>query len=567
MVMEISDDSPDRALPAGTGGLPSSYRGANPDLVARLLRVGGQGEEPIVHIETHISHVFLTGARAFKLKKAVRLPFLDYSSLAVRRRMVLRELLINRLFAPELYLGLVPIVKENRCGPERAVASFTLGPLLMPQTVVGGSELEALLSDPEALDALLGEWSGDNQVSEWLVVMRRFADKDRFDRLASAGGLRAADVSGLADTLARYHQRAAIRRDLGGSEALARGFADVVATLESLPDSPWSASELTKFSEGIMSRIEQAAPRLDARRRHGRVRRCHGDLHLANVCRFEGHVRAFDAIEFSDRIGVIDIAHDAAFAVMDLIAHHRPQAASHLFNRYLEATNEDSALAFWPLLLALRATIRAMASAGAGSRERAARYRGVAEAAIAIKKRRLWVAIGGLSGSGKSTVSRILAPALHPAPGALWLRSDGIRKRLFGKLPEERLENPDAYAPTAHARTYRRLLSRARFAAQAGWPAILDATWIHAGTRDRLDDIAGQLDIPLLRFWIDAAPQTLRQRVAVRKGDVSDADLKVLEGQLAQWQGVPTGWTALPGEENPQELAERILAAANLADK
>ncbi|RMF15472.1 MAG: kinase, partial [Alphaproteobacteria bacterium] len=247
--------------------------------------------------------------------------------------------------------------------------------------------------------------------------------------------------------------------------------------------------------------------------------------------------------------------------------HHHPRAASHLFNRYLEATSEDSALTLWPLLLALRATIRGMASAGAGSRARAARYREVAEAAIAIKKRRLWVAIGGLSGSGKSTVSRILAPILYPAPGALWLRSDGIRKRLFGRLPEERLENPDAYAPAAHARTYRRLLSRARFAAHAGWPAILDATWIHAGTRDRLDDLAGHLDIPLLRFWIDAAPKTLRQRVADRQGEASDADLKVLEGQLAQWQGVPPGWTALPGEESPQELAERIVTAANLADK
>ncbi|RMF12064.1 MAG: hypothetical protein D6757_10160, partial [Alphaproteobacteria bacterium] len=330
--MGISDDSPDRALQADTDGSPSSDRRIDPVLVAQLLRGGGQGEGPFVHIETHISHVFLAGARAFKLKKAVRLPFLDYSTLEARRRMALRELLINRLFAPELYLGLMPLVRESRCGTERGAVPFTLGPLLMPQTIAGGQDLEALLSDPEALDALLGEWAGDNQVCEWLVVMRRFADQDRFDRLASAGGLQAADVSGLADALARYHQRSAIRRDLGGPEVLARGFADVVATLESLPDSPWSASELAKFSEGVMSRIEQAAPRLDARRRHGRVRRCHGDLHLANVCRFEGHVRAFDAIEFSDRIGVIDIAHDAAFAVMDLIAHHHPRAASHLFN-------------------------------------------------------------------------------------------------------------------------------------------------------------------------------------------------------------------------------------------
>ncbi len=565
-----SSDAPKDGVRKGSGAASPATGGSAPHLVAWLSRPDAAAKDPakVEHIETHISHVFLIGSRALKLKKAIRLPFLDYSSLADRRRMAVRELLVNRLFAPELYLGLMPVMKNDGISAEngstgRAIERFRFGPLLRLEGAPRGAALEGVLGDVAALDGLLGAWAGDPGVSDWLVVMRRFADEDRFDRLAAATALDAQDIVTLGDLLAGYHRRAAVRRDLGGAEGLARALGDVIATLESLSGSPWSAAELGRFSRRLDACLARAAARLEARRRHGRVRRCHGDLHLANICRFEGRVRAFDAIEFSDRIGVIDIAYDAAFPVMDLIAHRCPQAANLLFNRYLEATNEDGALDLWPMLLAIRATIRAMADAGAGERMSAYRYREVAEATLGLDRRPLWVAIGGLSGSGKSTLARILAPRLYPAPGALWLRSDGIRKRLFGRLPEERLEGVHAYSRTAHARTYRRLLARARLAARAGWPAILDATWLHEDSRGGLDHLAGHLEVPLSCFWIDVAPKILRERVAARGVDASDADLRVLERQLAQYHGAPPGWIRLPGEASPEELAARILAAVN----
>ncbi len=532
--------------------------GAQP-WIAALARRGLPDGGAVGRIDTHISVVLLTRRRVFKFKKAVRLPFLDYGSLAARRRMALREYWINGLFAPPLYLGLRPVLTAGDG------AGWRLGARISPPMPDDLEAALAALANPGCAARIPGEPEEGAAVVDWAVEMRRFHDGDRWDRLAEEGGLSDALVDALGDVIVANHARAPVHRARPAAPALARSLAGVVRTLEEEGCGPWGKPEaLAAHHRRLAAALDARAPRLEARRRHGFQRRCHGDMHLANICTLDGRPWPFDAIEFSDDIGIIDCAYDLAFPVMDLLARGHRVHAWRLMNRVLEAQGDVGALGFWPLFPALRATIRAMAEWGAGNADGACRYRALADALLAQgqgpSRPAPWIAIGGLSGSGKSALARALGPLLDPAPGALWLRSDGIRKRLFGRAPEERLP-PEAYAPAAHRRTYRRLMARARAAARAGWPALLDATWLNPDSRAALVNQAARLGVRFLGFWLDAPADVLRARVAGRGRDASDADLAVLERQLAEYRGPPPGWHAVGADAPPTELAARVLAA------
>jgi len=515
---------------------------------------------PPQRVETQISVVFLTADRAFKLKKAVRLPFLDYATLSQRARMTLREFWINRFFAPPLYVGLRPVLAVGRGEGQTA---YRIGPRLAPPVPTNLETALARLDDPQVVARILRMPREEGKVVDWLVEMRRFAEAARWDRRVARGDLTMAEAAALADVIAANHAAAPRHRERPAAARLMRALADVIRTLEQEEYGPWGQkARLDAHRRQLQTALAQASPLLEARRRHGFQRRCHGDMHLANICTLDDRPWPFDAIEFSDDIGIIDCAYDLAFPVMDMLVHKAGDRAWELWNRVIEASGDVTALRLGPLLMALRATIRAMAEWGAGHERMAASYRRFAESVLmandGLSHRPLWIAIGGLSGSGKSALARILGPRLGPPPGMLWLRSDGIRKRLFARRPEERLP-PDAYTPESHERCYRRLLARARAAARARWPAILDATWLSAATRAELAAQAARCGVRLVSFWLDAPEGVLRARVAARKGDASDADTPVLARQLAAYAGPPVGWTVLDATRPLSELTEAVI--------
>ena len=464
------------------------------DFLSRGESFGLVDETPR-RIDTHISIVFLVGDRVFKMKRALKLSFLDYSALAERERLCRAEFDLNRRTAPALY---------------RAVRRLTRAP-------DGGIE-----------------WDGGGPLIEPVLEMARFGDDALFDHLATAGKLTPAQMVQLGDIIAEFHASTEITPGFGGSAGIASVIADDHANLRSgCP--PLDRDEVDALRRAEESALARQATLLDARQGQGKVRRCHGDLHLRNICLFEGKPTLFDCIEFSDEIACIDTLFDLAFLLMDLEHRGLRGLGNILFNRYFDRSGEVAGLAALPLFLSVRAGIRAKVAVAAlkvqkDAAEQARAYLDLAARLLQPAPPRL-VAIGGLSGSGKSTVAAGLAGDFAPAPGARHLRSDVLRKTMMQVSPETRLP-PAAYTHEVSQRVYRTTREHAAAALAAGYSAIVDATFIDEGERAAIAAVANQAGVAFTGLWLRAPDPVLLDRVARRRGDSSDADRAVLEQQL-----------------------------------
>jgi uncharacterized protein len=463
----------------------------------------GAGVDRVDIIETHISLVFLAGERAYKLKRAVELPYVDFSTVESRRRACMAELALNRRTAPQLYLEVARLARVAEGG----IAFSTVG---------------------EALD--------------WVVVMRRFDQASLFEALAEKDALDAPLMDALADHIAAFHAAAEPQPEYGGAEALREVARTNHRCLAAAERAGFTPRAVDRIRDKWLAAVEAAADLCEIRRRAGKVRRVHGDLHLRNICLLDGKPTLFDCIEFSDAFASIDVLYDLAFLLMDLEHRGLRGFANRVLNRYLDRTGEDDGLAALPLFLSLRAGIRAHVAgtalvhmrdpAAAEAMAREARcYLSHAEHALDPASPRL-VAIGGLSGSGKSTLAAALAPALAPLSGARLLRSDVTRKLLFGVAPEAPLD-AGAYTPEASRRVYEALRRKASVALAAGYTAIVDAVSLHPRERALLAAVARRAGVPFAGLWLAAPGATMARRIESRRRDPSDATAAVLARQLA----------------------------------
>jgi aminoglycoside phosphotransferase family enzyme/predicted kinase len=484
---------------------------------------------PVERIETHAAIVFLAGDRAYKVKRAVRYDYLDFSTLERRRAACEAELRLNRRTAPALYLGVMSIARGDDGGLR---------------------------------------WGASGVIVEWMLVMRRFPQEALFDRRASANSLELAWMPALAEAIARLHEGAERTSTHGGRQGMgwviegnAQSFAAYGATL------PADASHAVTVA--CRHALDGHADLLDARRLGGFVRRCHGDLHLRNIVLFDGKPTLFDAVEFNDEISCVDVLYDFAFLVMDLLRRGLGRHANRVFNHYLEERADLAGLPLFPLFLACRAAIRAKTSATAATlqtdRSRAAELEVMARDYLAMAEQflrpagPLLVAIGGFSGTGKSTLATGLAPGLGRAPGALILRSDLIRKSLFGVPAQMRL-GPEGYTADISRSVYSRLTHAAASALAGGQAVIADAVFADSAARTAIADVARGHGVPFVGLWLEADPDTLRDRVDTRHDDASDATRTVLDGQLQAGAG-DVSWHRLSGGGN---AAETEHAAAHV---
>ena len=438
-------------------------------------------------IETPISWVLLAGDSAYKIKKPVRLPFVDYTGLEARRHFCKEELRLNRRLAPSLYLGLARIA--------------------------GTREAPLLGDSGPALD--------------YAVHMRRFPEGALFAEQLTAGALSSLDVDALADLLANFHNtQAPAEPSAGFASAQTRHMAARAALQGALPVA--SPAEEVQLRGWLESEAATLQPLWTQRRHEGRVRECHGDLHLNNVVSLDGGVAAFDSIEFDPALRWIDVLDDIAFPVMDFMAYGRVDFAFRLLNRWLDGTGDHAGLPALRFSLVYRALVRAQVEHlnDAGHEAAARRYLDTALALAQPGQPRLFIT-HGLPGSGKTFASQ----QLLEREGAIRLRSDVERKRLFGlsMLADSRASGLDLYQPEATARTYAQLFRLAREVLAAGWPVILDAAFLHRAERAQALNLAADLGVPFSIIDCQAPPQVLRERLQARRGDASEATVEVLD--------------------------------------
>ena len=501
---------------------------AQRETIAFLTQMCARAGDASPPISTHISRVYFARDTAYKLKRAVRTAYLDFSTPEKRLAACQSELALNRRTAPSLYRGVRRITRE-------------------PSGIA---------------------FDGDGETIDAVVEMRRFAQTDLFDVMAQDGALTTQHVETLATSLAAFHADAQISRAFGGAQAIGA----ILATNESELRSSFLAGEqdLTPVCAAMREAFAAQSALLDARKAAGKVRRCHGDLTLRNIALIEGQPTPFDCLEFDEALATIDVLYDLAFTLMDLRHRARADLANVLFNRYLDAADETDGLALLPLFIAMRAIIRAHVTAkmaqdaesDAQEDMKAEARAYVALASDAIRRgSAVLIGVGGLSGSGKSTFASALAPHLPAIPGARVLSSDRIRKAMFGAPPTQALP-AEAYAPQVSQRVYASVREQAGRCLKAGWPVICDAVFDRRTDRDALKEIAALHGAPFHGYWLEAPAQMLDARIRARTGDPSDATPDVMRAQEEKLRasGEIMDWTRLDASAKTQETVKRVCA-------
>jgi hypothetical protein len=505
----------------------------------------------VEHVQTHLSHVFLTGGRAYKLRKAAQLSFVDFGSRRERNADCLREVALNRRLAPDVYLGVAPVVP--------GAAGFEVGP-------IG--------------EALAGADAAGDSPLEHCVVMRRLPGGRDALSLLGRGEIGPAEVDAAAHAIAAFHGRVSLGPAAFDAEAwqarVAKPIRDTLATLHDAGGAALAAGDVARLERDTGSRLAEAAPVLEARRREGRIVDGHGDLHLQHwwIERPGAAPLFVDCLEFDARLRHVDAASDVAFLSMDLAYRGRDDLAERFLARYAGERDDFGLYAVVDLFASHRATVRAAVAAlascdpeisdpqRAAAAASAERHLALALRALAPRPGACLVALCGTVGSGKSGAAQALFELGH---GVL-LSSDRTRKHRAGAPATARLAtglDRGAYAPERVAAVYRALREGAEWVLRSGRSALVDATHARRDERARLLELARRLDVPALLVETTCPPDVARDRLARRARealDPSDAGPELLATSLARFEP-PDEWPAadrLRVDTTAQDWRERL---------
>lgn len=484
-------------------------------------------------IQTHAAVVFLHKAEALKIKLAVKYDYLDFSTLALRKKMLRREVALNSDAAPGLYHDVVPLTRQ-----------------------------------PDGTLAL----DGAGAVVEWVLRMTRFPPEAELSSLADAGLIDSRLSDSLGQSIADYHRNAASRSEDG--RVLIREIIEELGRVMGAMHAQLGAGMVDDFLHASDAELVRVDALLKDRSQAGWVRRCHGDLHLRNLVMWHDVPTPFDALEFDERLGTCDVLYDLAFLLMDLSHQNLDAAANLVLNSYLfysETDDHYAGLAALPLYLAIRAGIRAMvdvqtAAVNNDNPDLIAEARTFLQQSLSFLKPsapRL-IAIGGLSGSGKTTVAREIAPLVGAFPGAVHLRSDLERKAHFNVPPFEKLP-AEAYRSKVSDQVYQIMRAKARLALAAGQAVILDAVHATLEEREMAEAIATDIGCAFCGIWLDADTALRVARVGKRGQDASDADTQVALHQDDLQIG-DMKWRKLDAGQRLSELVTQICAALSHCD-
>lgn len=454
-------------------------------------------------LETHISWVLLTGPYAYKLKKHVDLGFVDFSTLALRKKYCEEEIRLNRRLAPNLYLKVIPIT---------------------------GTEAKP-------------EWDGSGEVIDYAVQMVQFSQERLLSHAVEQGTLTVAQIDSLAQEVATFHAKIDIAGDdleYGTPENIMAPVGENFRHLGALFSSDASVQEMVGLIRTENERWYETHQSLLAQRKsEGFIRECHGDMHLNNMILSEQGVTLFDCLEFNAALRWVDVMSEVAFVVMDLEDRGHAGFAVRFLNRYLELTGDYAGVPLLRFYLSYRAMVRAKVAALRLSQHH------LSEAEEATIHKEFWsylelakeyvsptepllMLTHGVSGSGKSYGSGLLLEGMH----AIRVRSDTERKRLQTEL---QIADADLYSQETTEATYQRLSDLAQTILQSGWNVIIDATTLKVWQRSLFRELAERLNVPFLLLYFSADQTVLESRIAAREaagGDPSDATVEVLTHQL-----------------------------------
>lgn len=478
---------------------------AVPALIEQMMQPGFYPHpvtEPIELIQTHVSYVFLTGDYAYKVKKPVNFGFLDFSTLEKRQHFCLEELRMNQPIAPDIYLDVLAIAQVGD--------TFALG--------------------------------GSGQPVEYALKMCQFPQDALFIKLFEQGKLTEAQMEELGQIVAQFHAKAHTDdyiRSFGEVSKIREAFDENYQQTEKYIGGPQTQQQFEGTKRFTDTFFEQRYEVFTKRREHDRIRECHGDLHLRNICLWQDNIQLFDRIEFNEPFRFVDVMYDVAFAVMDLEARGRKDLGNAFLNTYVEQTGDWEGLQVLPLYLSRQAYVRAKVTsfllddpgvpedAKQEATTVASDYYRLAWEYTKTNQGRL-ILMSGLSGSGKTTVARHLARRL----GAIHLRSDAVRKHLAG-IPLDQKGGDELYTSQMNQKTYDRLLQLGIALASQGFPVILDAKYDREATRQEAIAQANGHQLPVQIIHCTAPEDVLRDRLLLRTGDVSDATADLMTQQKA----------------------------------
>lgn len=476
-----------------------------PDLIQTMLQPAFYPhpvKAPIQLIQTHVSYVFLTGDYAYKVKKPVDFGFLNFSTLEARQHFCLEEIQMNRQNAPEIYLDVLPITQNNQ---------------------------------QLALD-------GTGQAIEYVLKMREFPQDDLFISLFEQGKLTETHMEELGKIVAQFHAKAQTNdyiKSFGEVAQVRQAIDENYQQTEQYIGTAQTQQQFDETKQFTDTFFEQQQDIFQTRIENNKIRECHGDLHLRNICLWNNKIQLFDRIEFNEPFRFVDVMYDVAFAVMDLEARGRKELGNAFLNTYIEQTGDWEGLQVLPLYLSRQAYVRAKVTsfllndpavpedAKKAAMATAADYYKLAWNYTQQRQGKL-ILMSGLSGSGKTTVARHLARKL----GAIHLRSDAVRKHLAGIGLTEK-GGAELYTPEMNQKTYDRLLDLGIKLASFGWTVILDAKYDREAARQNAIATSKQHQLPLEIIYCSAPEQILRDRLNARNNDISDATADLLTQQIA----------------------------------
>ncbi len=453
--------------------------------------------------------VFLTGKYAYKIKKNVNFGFLDYSTLAKRKHCLETELQLNQKIAPELYLKVIPI---SKCHDNFFLAN-------------------------------------SENIVEYVLKMRQFPQENLFSNLVNAGKLKSDRFGELGKIVAQFHTHAESNDYISSFGTVAQissafeenyqqsqKYIGIVQTKEQFEATKaYTDFFFTERKDLFKDRVKQQ-----------RIKECHGDLHLQNICLWHKKIQLFDRLEFNESFRFVDTMYDVAFVVMDLEARKKPDFANAFLNSYLEYTGDWTGLLVLPLYLSRQAYVRAKVSSfllddpqiseadKQEARTTARDYYRLAAQYTKVKLGNL-ILMSGLSGSGKSTVARTIAR--HK--GAIQIRSDAVRKHL-AQIPLDESGTDAIYSQEMTQKTYSRLLELGIMLAKEGYTVILDAKYDRVNLRQPIISQSEANNIPLKIIYCTAPISVLRDRLNQRQGDISDAGIDLIPSQQANAEAFTT---------------------------